>query len=128
MNMTEHDDGKVPARCAWHSEEIEALKDGAEQRATIINGLVSDVRLIAERIPTNLATTLATVQLEVRQALVGIAAVDKKVSDGYVRREEYGAFVERYKLVEKMVFAVVGLICLSVLSALVYSVILRGKP
>jgi hypothetical protein len=122
MNETE----PIPARCAWHTEEIEAMKERTAKHQELIAALVSDMRLLTTRIPENLAVTLNTLQLKVGQCIEAVSAVDRKVSEGYVRVEEFRAHVERYQLIEKMVFGTVALICITVLTAIIYTVVRKG--
>jgi hypothetical protein len=124
--MTNDERNALPPTCQWHADEISSIRHEAAEQSKTIAGLVTDVKMLTTRIPVDLAVMLNTVQLQVGQALSAIQTVDTKVTEGYVKREEFEAHVNRYLLIERLVFGTVGLICLTVLTALIYSVVKRG--
>lgn len=100
----------MPPTCAWHSDEIEALKEGASDQTRRVGVLESDMRLLLERIPAGLAVSLNTLQLQVGQALA------KQVS-----RDEFDP-------VKRLAYGAAGIILTAVILALVGLVLLRFKP
>jgi hypothetical protein len=123
QTVTPEERAVLPPSCQWHSEEIEALKVSSDAQAKTVATLLTDVRIITERIPANIAVTLATVMGDVKRTMEDVAALRDTVAENYVKREEFQALRDRHGLIEKMVFGVVAVICLAVITALVYTVV-----
>jgi hypothetical protein len=123
--MTPMDRDSLPSTCQWHADEIAKIKEETSGGTRKIALLESDVRLLLDRIPQGIAISLREVQMKVDQALVGIASLDRKVSEGYVARGEFETLRTEHDLVKRLVFGTVALILTAVITALVYLVVKR---